>query len=140
MSFRDATVTVANEAGSFFKAEIGTYKGEFVGLADGPTFTYDGKETPHVEWSWRLFKLDGSPVIDPETGDGAVLNALTSTILSTKSKSYEWFTAHGVEPQVGESWGELEEKIKGKEVIISVGPGKNDPTKTRVMAVSRFSS
>ncbi len=74
-------------SGGFFRAENGTYVGEFKGLKLGrilPTrkTADDGSfkmvDEQKILWPFALTKTDGSVVIDPATGEQAVVERMTS--------------------------------------------------------------
>jgi hypothetical protein len=97
--------SVGGSGGDWWPGREGSFIGELIGYAKGPTFVNkdkDGndKDSPQVAWQFAIYKLDGSRVTYiPEAGPNegqtidAVKDGLTSMIISPKSKAGEWFGA-----------------------------------------------
>ena len=42
-------------------------------------------------WNFKLFMLDGTPVVDPASNTQAIAEGMTSTSIGDKSKAKQWF-------------------------------------------------
>lgn len=97
--------------GQFFTPANGTYIGEFLGTEDsGVVFMRKDEETgeekpnPQERWKFKLFKLNGDPVIDEKSGEQAVGDGLSSQSTGPNSKAREWTLAlYGPDAQWDES-------------------------------------
>lgn len=94
--------------GAFFKPTNGRYVGQFLGIKDGPQQTYTDKDEKTgevktktgntIKWLFRLYNLDGTPVIDPKTpGEVAVPEGMSSDKVGTSNtgqyaKARVWLT------------------------------------------------
>ena len=98
---------VAGEAGDFWPGREGSFCGVLTGFSEGPVFKNNKKQpdgstievdAPQVRWEFDIYKLDGVTRVQytPDGSDDqkpASKDALSSTVISNKSKAGEWFTA-----------------------------------------------
>lgn len=137
--------------GGWYKPESGMKVGEFLGIEDGPTQTYDGKETPQMRWSWKVYEMDkttpvmyvplnqdGTPTGDPPTH--AIVDALSSEATGPKSKARKWLIAlldRPVDPKSAAEFLALLDEAKQKAVksFLVFGPSERDATKIVVQNI-----
>lgn len=104
--------------GDYFRPANGRYVGQFLGVEDGQpqTRTENGvtKTTNTIRWKFRLYNIDGTPVLDPKHPEGpATVDGLSSDSVGigkgVPAKGRGWLTAllaskglQFVEPSNGE--------------------------------------
>lgn len=98
--------TAGSSGGSFYKADNGTYVGEFIGVQDGPVWdrtrekedgSQEAYKAPSMDWLFKLTKTTGEAVIDANTSEQAVGSGNTGTSMGTgrgnEAKARKWVRA-----------------------------------------------
>ena len=86
-------------SGDFFTPNAGGYFAQFIGWKMGPRFKNTDRpgDRASIRWQFRLWNQDGTPVIDPKTGDFGAAEGLTGDSLGigrgTIAKGRTWLTA-----------------------------------------------
>ena len=85
--------------GDFFTPNAGGYFAQFISWKMGPRFKNTDRpgDRASIRWQFRLWNQDGTPVIDPKTGDFGAAEGLTGDSLGigrgTIAKGRIWLTA-----------------------------------------------
>lgn len=122
----------------FYKPQNGRYIGEFIGTEDGPQQKQrndKGEEVIRntIKWQFHIYNMmDGSVVIDPNTGEAAIAEGLSGDSVGmgrgVPAKARGWLTkllaANGkefVDPTKPEDVDEMVRQALGAKVVLNFG-------------------
>lgn len=119
-----------SEGGNFFRpAAPGMFKGTLVALEPTTRTKWGsaGEEEPAVRWKWEFRNLDGSDILDPNTGKVAIVDARTSTSLHKRATGRKFMEAHLQRPVAETDDPDvLAEEAMGKDVMLQIAPNTNN--------------
>jgi hypothetical protein len=133
--------TNAEGTGFYTPTQMGMFKGTLIALEPTTRNKFGTVDTPEpaVRWRWKFQQLDGTDIIDPATGECAIVDARTSTSLHKRSTGRPYMEAHiGRAIEEGEDPDALADEALGKEVMIQIAPNQATPPRLAVKSVLPF--